>query len=410
MKVHPILFIMLILASVRVSAQSPAGTTSESTEYQTFIYTSNTLSDEIRRENDRLLSLYGMEGEATRGFGSDLLSATLNAGKSMASGYITSVVDLGVNAIASLATRNSRLKKEWEETVEKENSWSMTLGTVDEIKDFYSGTSAEGALDPAGMKFDGIGCLKKEGEDTVFFISCHIDRSKLYRIINHSKFELVLDTLIISPEHSNLPNSRLPIDFSFGQRKDFRLKVEMELFSSWYTELIELHTDELLGKFTLDVPVQPSDLDEEGYLRYVRRQGEPSRYRISGESFIVPRSYTGYRDRSGTYRRIWGTGQYRLSISLNESCSITDDFRKEWKKDYRYRKSLLPEEKFTDTVWKTVSGQKWDEIGQKWIITTLSAPASVATDRLLDKIGLPPAVEQTAAGTVPAASGYPNRK
>ena len=136
MKVHPILFIMLILASIRVSAQSPAGTTSESTEYQTFIYTSNTLSDEIRRENDRLLSLYGMEGEATRGFGSDLLSATLNAGKSMASGYITSVVDLGVNAIASLATRNSRLKKEWEETVEKENSWSMALGTVDEIKDF----------------------------------------------------------------------------------------------------------------------------------------------------------------------------------------------------------------------------------------------------------------------------------
>lgn len=409
MKILPNAFVLLILSSAPALAQTSNETAFQSEEYQTFIYTSNTLSDEIRLENDRLLNLYGMQDGATRGFGSDLLSATLNAGKSMASGYITSFIDLGVNAIASLATRNSRLQKEWEETVEKENSWSMTLCTVDEIKDFYSGTSDEGALDPAGMKFDGIGCLKKEGEDTVFFISCHIDRSKLYRIINHSKFELVLDTLIISPKHSNLPNSSLPLEFSFVQRKDFRLKVDMELFSSWYTELIELHTDELLGKFTLEIPVQPSDLGEDGYLRYARRHGESSRYRISGESFIVPRSYTGYRDKTGKYRRIWGTGQYSLKICLNESCGITDGFRKEWKKDYRYRKSLLSEKKFMDTVWKTVSEQKWDEIGQKWIITTLSAPASVATDRLLDTMGLP-AGKQTAAGAAPAAAGYPNKK
>lgn len=384
MKKYYVVILFILLSQVSALSQNASEITSE--EYQTFIYTSNTLSYEIQRENDKLVELFTGDN-STRGFGSDLLSATLNAGKNMASGYITSFIDIGVNAIASLATRNSRLQKEWLETVEKENSWSMTLSTVDEIKDFYSVTSDEGALDPVGMKFDGIGCLKMDGKDTVFFVSCHIDRTKLYRIINHSKFELVLDTLILSPKHSNLPNSQLPLEFSFDQRKDFRLKIDMNLFSSWYTELIELHTDEQLGSFSIDIPVKPSDLDD-GYIRYVRRDGEEPRYKISGESFIVPRSYTGFRDRAGRYKRIWGTGQYRLTININETCSITDKFKEEWKQDYRLRKSLTPKGKFMTTVWQTVSNQRWDEIGQKWIITTLSAPAGVISDELIEKMNL----------------------
>lgn len=69
------------------------------------------------------------------------------------------------------------------------------------------------------MKFDGIGCLRKEGNDTVFYISCHIDRNKINRIINHSKFELALDTLIICPTRSNLPNSVLNIPFHLKKER-----------------------------------------------------------------------------------------------------------------------------------------------------------------------------------------------
>lgn len=360
-----------------------------SVEYQTFVYTSSTLPEEIMSANNKLVELSEMQDAGDmRGFGSDLLAATLNAGRNIASGYITSFIDLGVNAIASLATRNSRLQKEWLETVEKENEWSMSLSTVDEIKDFYCATSTEGALDPAGMKFDGIGCLRMDGQDTVFFISCHIDRTKLYRIINHSKFELILDTLIIDPVRSNLPNTSLPIDFSFDQREDFRLKIDIGLFSSWYTELIELHTNEQLGRFTIDIPVRQSDLDSEGRLCYFRKEGENSKYKISGESFIVPRSYTGYRDRTGRYRRVWGTGQYKLTIDLNESCDITDAYRDGWKRDYKLRRSLQPKNGFMTTVWQTISSQKWDEIGQKWIITTLSAPAGVISDELIERMNL----------------------
>ena len=155
--------------------------------------------------------------------------------------------DLGVNAIGSLITRNERLKKEWEETVKAENVFQTQISTVSEINDFYSDTSFDGAMDPKGMRFDGIGCMRKKGNDTVFYISCHIDRTKIDRIINHSKFELVLDTLIISPEHSNLPNTTLGIPFSFEERKNFTLSMKIKIISSWMNEIVQLQKNQNLA-------------------------------------------------------------------------------------------------------------------------------------------------------------------
>lgn len=127
--------------------------------YQTFIYTSDDLSDEIARQS---------EERDTRGYMGDLFNAALDATKGIASGYVVSFFDLGVNAIGSLITRNERLKKEWEETVKAENVFQTQISTVSEINDFYSDTSFDGAMDPKGMRFDGIGCVRKKGNDTVF--------------------------------------------------------------------------------------------------------------------------------------------------------------------------------------------------------------------------------------------------
>ena len=303
-------------------------------EYKTFIYTSNDLAAEIQQVN--------ASQDATRRFGSDLLNATLNASKGIASGYVTSFIDMGVNAIASLLTRNARLKQEWEETVNAENTWTYPISSVEEMRDFYKEPSRAGALDPMGMCFDGIGCLRMEGNDTVFFLSCHIDRSKLHRIVNHSKFELVLDTLIVSPIRSNLPNTYLPIEYSFAERQNFNLSMRLRLSSSWFTDAIELHTDAQLGEFSISIPVEPEDLDDKGFLRYVRPQSEPSKYKVNGESFIVPRSYMGYRDENGNYNNIWGTGQYKLDIELKETCGITEAYRANWKKDRKRRKEMEP--------------------------------------------------------------------
>ena len=170
----------MTLAFAAISCLSMAQTV----EYQTFIYTSDDLAEEIARQS--------REQGPERGYWGDLFNASKESVKGIASGYVTSFIDLGVNAIGSLITRNARLKAEWEETVQAENIYSTQISTVSEMNDFYTETSLHSAMDPKGMRFDGIGCLRKEANDTLFYISCHIDRSKINRIVNHSKFELIL--------------------------------------------------------------------------------------------------------------------------------------------------------------------------------------------------------------------------
>lgn len=351
-------------------------------EYQTFIYTSENLADEIARQSE--------ERGTSRGYMGDLFNASKEAGKGIASGYVTSFIDLGVNAVGSLFTRNSRLKEEWEETVKAENLYQTQISTVSEMSDFYKETSFDGAMDPKGMRFDGIGCIRKEGNDTVFYISCHIDRSKINRIINHSKFELVLDTLIISPTHSNLPNTPLNIPFSFEERKNFTLSMNIKLTSSWMNEIVQLQKNQELGEFSINIPVDPNLLDSKGFLRYVRHGDDAPAYKVVGESFIVPRSFMGYRDENDNYKSSWGTGEYKLSIELRETCDVTEQYRENWKEDRKRRKNLQPKEDFLTASWQTISNQRWDQMTQTWVITTLKAPAGIITKDVIDKLGLEP--------------------
>lgn len=237
--------------------------------YETFIYTSDALSSEIQDLSN--------ERAARGGYMADLGMAMANAGKGIAGGYVTSFIDMGVNAIASLITRPSRLKNEWEETVKAESTFETKFGTMSELNDFYSVPSTDGAMDPRGMRFNGIGCLRRgEKGDTVFYISCHVDHSKLYRIVNHSKFELVLDTLILCPKESNLPNSSLPLPFYFSERGSYQIDMTMTLTSSWINELTVLQKDKELGRFELTVPIDSSQVAADGKYRYVRGRSKGS--------------------------------------------------------------------------------------------------------------------------------------
>lgn len=352
-------------------------------EFKTFIYTSNDLGEEIARHSE-------LVNRKDRGYLEDLFNASKESLKGIASGYVTSFIDLGVNAIGSLLTRNARLKEEWEETVKAENIYKTKISTVSEINDFYKEASFEGAMDPKGMRFDGIGCLRLEDNDTVFYLSCHIDRSKIDRIVKHSKFELVLDTLIVSPTHSNLPNTYLDLPYSFAERDNFTLSMNIKLISSWMNEIVQLQKNQELGAFVLNVPVDPEELDEKGFLRYVRNRDEEPTYKIVGESFIVPRSYMGYRDKDDNYKNIWGTGEYKLEIELKETCDVTEQYRENWKKDRKRRKKLMEKESIWENGWQTISNQRWDELAQSWVITTLQAPAGIITKDVIDKLGLAP--------------------
>lgn len=353
---------------------------SQQIKYQTFIYTSDDLAEEIAKQSE--------EHVASRGYFGDLFNATKEATKGIASGYVTSFIDLGVNTIGSLLTRNSRLKEEWEKNVKSENVYQTQISTVSEINNFYKLASFDGAMDPKGMYFDGIGCLRKENHDTVFYISCHIDRSKINRIINHSKFELILDTLIISPTHSNLPNSVLGIPFSFEERKNFVFSMNIKILSSWINEIVQLQKNQELGEFNINIPVDQGLLDGKGFLRFVRQETQSPTFKVVGESFIVPRSYMGYRDKSDNYKNSWGTGEYKLEITLKETCDVTEQYRKNWKIDRKRRKAMQPQKNFFASSWQTISKQRWDELTQSWVITTLKAPAGIITKDVIDKLGL----------------------
>jgi hypothetical protein len=372
---YALFFLFSLCACLQGSAQQ--------VEFKTFIYTSNDLGEEIARHSE-------LVNRKDRGYLGDLFNASKESLKGIASGYVTSFIDLGVNAIGSLLTRNARLKEEWEETVKAENIYKTKISTVSEINDFYKDASFEGAMDPKGMRFDGIGCLRLEDNDTVFYLSCHIDRSKIDRIVKHSKFELVLDTLIVSPTHSNLPNTYLDLPYSFAERDNFTLSMNIKLISSWMNEIVQLQKNQELGAFVLNVPVDPEELDEKGFLRYVRNRDEEPVYKIVGESFIVPRSYMGYRDKDDNYKNIWGTGEYKLEIELKETCDVTEQYRENWKKDRKRRKKLMEKESIWENGWQTISNQRWDELAQSWVITTLQAPAGIITKDVIDKLGLAP--------------------
>ena len=383
--------ILAICLTIAIFTNLHAQKKDKVSRYETFVYTSDKIDLLIQNEQRK-------QGENSRGFLSDLGNAFLNAGKGIVGGYITSIIDIGVNTVAGLITQSSNDKIKWEGIVKAENAYQETLATVEPINNFYSYPSFDSPMDPAGMNFNGIGCLRTIDGDTTFYISCHVDESKINRIINHSKFELSLDTLIIDPYQCDLPNSNFDTEFSFERRNNLQIVIEMRLISSWINELTELQKNQELGNFIISVPVSPADLDVQGKLRYVRTTDALEKYKIAGESFIIPRSFMGYRDETNNYKNSWGTGDYRVELSIKETCGITDAYRKNWKNDWKQRKDADNDENFLQRSWKTITAQRWDEISKRWVITTLKAPADIITGDLLKELDLTAGEPKPAAG------------
>ena len=102
------------------------------TKYQTFVYTSEDLSSEIERQ-------VSADREAlSRGLGADLLSAGLSAATGAATGYISTLVEMGITAITKLIQLDAQNKKEWQEMVKEESELIVTMGTIADLNDFYN--------------------------------------------------------------------------------------------------------------------------------------------------------------------------------------------------------------------------------------------------------------------------------
>lgn len=347
--------------------------------YKTYIYTSETLSDEIKTAYDETQS---------RGLGMNMLNAGLNALKGIGGGVITSVLDFGVNLIGQAISDKMQEHKKWEDLVKAESEYETTVSTLAELNNFYDKISLDGPMDPQGMLFDGIGCLNVIDKDTVFFMSCHINRDMISRIVEHSKFELVLDTLIVNPYKSHLPNTSLDIPFNFAERQNFSLGLFFDISSSWMDQLPQLNKDQLLGSFSINVPISEKELDTDGVFRYVRDYSEKPKYDIIGESFIVPRSYMSVRDENNVMRHTWGTGEYKISMRVKERCGVSEVYRDSWKDDLKNREKLQPKKNFWKSAWKLIASQKWDELSKSWIVTTIKAPTEVLSKEIINDLHL----------------------
>ena len=85
----------------------------------------------------------------------------------------------------------------------------------------------------------------------------------------------------------------------------------------------------------------------------------------------------------------YGTGQYSIDITVEETCELTDAYKKNWRADRKYRKSLAKgDKKSFDEAWKTVTKQHWDESLQSWVVTVLKAPAGYSIKYMNERIQL----------------------
>ena len=317
------------------------------------------------------------------------------------------VLGTGVDMLVKAFTQKQENKKNWYSSVQRELTYSKNLPMQTEIADFYRNTSKIGAMDPKDMMFNGLGCRQyitycdENGtlkRILVFDIACSLDDSQRgkQRILHHGKFEIKVDSIRFNPYLCDLPNDSLSaaqvsealrIPFDFERRKNLTFRLNANITSSWMNEAIEIFKDQHLGQFQVEFTIPDSTvLDAEGkwkgYYTYnatsVKDQENPKKnVRVSGECFVVPRSFIGNYSEDDTptpsSTPMWGTGQYRIDMTIKETCQMNEQYYKseerwkeEWKKIKKRRQSPSVFNTFIDEAKNEFD---WNE--HKWVYTIL---------------------------------------
>lgn len=260
------------------------------------------------------------------GFGSSLVQKTQNA--------TANLMSVGVNYLVEAMKSDS---KKWYNAAQSHCTLNRKLKSDTKIKDFYSAPSSLGAMDPQNIQFKGFGChhyLEEQNNpnhgEEVFFIFCSMQRDSIgiSSIVNHSKFLISVDSLVFNPKYCGLPNDSLGTitAFDFTKRSDLTLTIKTRIYSSWINEAIMITNEQQLGEFTITARIDPSVLNEDSVFVYKKNDPRFARLvSVSGDCFIVPRSFTGTNDGT-TYSSTWGTGQYRIEMDVNESCKIVNEY------------------------------------------------------------------------------------
>ena len=407
---------MALLLCTTVIAQKPL-----SGERKFQILVNNTNSYEAVMNNNQKLAMMQAENtDDSRG----LLTALLKTG------YNTLFVQKTVNASSNLmelglsylidAVKGDREK--WYRKAKQQCTFSQVLKNETTIDDFYALPSTKGALDPQNLKFEGFGCrnyIEVSGQPgmgrDVFMVFCKLrqDDEGLRHIVNHSKFYVELDTLMFDPYFCNLPNdSTGSIDsrFDFKKRKDLVFTLKVRLFSSWMNEAIMVTDNQQLGEFIIQARIDPQKLNDQGVFIYDKNDPECQKLvTVSGESFIVPRSFTGTKDFKN-YQPTWGTGQYRVEMEVLETCNIVDEYyqipipqvgnaeavvfgdevlgkrkwdKMKWLPEWKAMRSRVHGTPIYHNIWKSIETAY---AGDNWITTLTSPLVTALTSYELQKL------------------------
>lgn len=338
------LFLLLIIAGA-MSAQPPKGPKGKygngqprtaQRKYQIIVENERN-AKKVQDTNSRLLALQeSSRGEAQRGlFGALLWQGFTSSFNQKTVNATSNFVSLGLNYFQK-ALKSDREK--WYRRAQQQCYYNQPLSAETKIDDFYALPSTKGAMDPENLKFEGFGCknyIEVIGDSNegvgVFYIFCKMRRDSvgLRHIVNHSKFMVEIDSLIINPKYCNLPNDSTGSPdsrFDFEKRDNLNLELKVRFYSSWMNQATMIENDRQLGEFTVNVDVDKHKLNSQGLFVYDKNDPDFQKLvSIDGDSFIVPRSFTGTSD-ALNYQPTWGTGQYRIEMEVSERCRIVDSY------------------------------------------------------------------------------------
>lgn len=310
-----------------------------------FVLNINTMDESKREKLNQIAANYRSRNRSVL---SDL-------GKAMFAGGVASVVNVIGTEIINLTQVRSKQHKAWMEMRQKECTFVDSLQSVKGQSDFYGKLSYYGPLDPSDMNFDGITLrANREGKEVLRMV-CHIDTTRLDHLFLHSKFYLVVDSIVFHPYRSFLPNlkanritkpkkdaSQEEIDywntisqFSFTDQSDPSLNLRMDITSSWINELVQVYQDVKLGSFSVNIPIAEKDLRDSVYV-YSRKEAlamhRPT-IDMEGDCFVIPRSYMPVSANSPS----WGTGEYKMKVVFSENCRYnpSEGRSKNWHRDYK---------------------------------------------------------------------------
>lgn len=354
MKKQVVLLLLLLICSCSFAQGPMAGVQPkdgmmgnlQNMQMDNFEVNVNQMDDETRKKLNQVAAIYRSK---SRGAFTDI-------SKSMLYGGVSSVFTVISNEIISLTKIRSQQKKKWMEMRQNECLFIDSLQSSKGQSDFYRKPSVHGALDPSDMNFDGITFRASRNENEILKMVCHIDTTKFSHLFLHSKFYLVLDSVVFHPYQSYLPNlsanrirgvdsksSKEQIDywnmiskFSFSEQQSPTINIRMDFSSSWINEAVQVYQDVKLGSFSVNIPINEMDLGKDSVYVYSRQEALMKHKQlidITGDCFVIPRSYMPVAANNPS----WGTGEYKMKVVMSERCQYnpTKGRSSNWHKDYK---------------------------------------------------------------------------